>query len=56
MKTIFAAHSCFLAHDNFLHYAKFMYFNALQYFSLLNLNWNTSYFIFVTEMYMTGFI
>jgi len=31
----------------FLHYAKFMHFGALQHFSLLDLNWNISYFIFL---------
>jgi len=35
----------------FLLYAKFMHFGALQYFSLLNLNWNISYFIFFAQMY-----
>jgi len=38
----------------FFYYAKFMHIDALQYFSLINLNWNISYFIFFTEMYMTG--
>jgi len=36
-----------LAHVNLLHYAKLMHFDALQYFSLLNSNWNISYFIFL---------
>jgi len=44
---LFAALSCFLADVNFFHYAKFMHFDALKHFSLLNLNWNISYFIFL---------
>jgi len=33
----------------FLHYAKFLHLDALQHFSLLNLNWNIGYFIFLHQ-------